>query len=295
MELYDRVRADPDFPKDAREHLNLAAKKVRAAVNQYQLPLLSYALPAPAGLTKDQGDALQSLYKLDRSATVSAVRAVLIAINEADNPRCPYCSIGWARQIDHYLPKAAFPEFSVAGTNLVPACADCNWLKGNATVDPDGSRYIHAYLDDDFDQAFLVATVRWNNDRFIVQYFLRQCGSMTDVQFSGLRAQFYDLCLLQRFGREAIQELEDTGFRVTAARQSGRPGLKRAARKRHRELSARYGENHWKSALYAGLALATYGDGQAPVPDGAIALPLSSKCNLYFSEGVPSVSLNDQA
>lgn len=39
---------------------------------------------------------------------------------------CPYCSIGAIKQLDHYMPKEKFPEFSVMDMNLVPCCSDCN-------------------------------------------------------------------------------------------------------------------------------------------------------------------------
>ncbi|EAD2695982.1 HNH endonuclease, partial [Escherichia coli] len=41
--------------------------------------------------------------------------------------KCPFCGdIGQTKNIDHFLPIAHYPEFSVMPINLVPSCRDCN-------------------------------------------------------------------------------------------------------------------------------------------------------------------------
>jgi hypothetical protein len=60
---------------------------------------------------------------------------------------CPMCGSLKTGQLDHYLPKADFAEFSVFSKNLVPAC-DCNQKRGQsvkAAVAP--GRAIHPYFD----------------------------------------------------------------------------------------------------------------------------------------------------
>lgn len=46
---------------------------------------------------------------------------------------CPYCGIPGNITLDHYLPRDLkfFPHYSALETNLVPACFDCQILKGN--------------------------------------------------------------------------------------------------------------------------------------------------------------------
>ncbi|TPJ42888.1 HNH endonuclease signature motif containing protein [Mesorhizobium sp. B2-7-1] len=40
---------------------------------------------------------------------------------------CPFCGgLGHTWTLDHYLPKANFPAYSVNPSNLVPCCRDCN-------------------------------------------------------------------------------------------------------------------------------------------------------------------------
>jgi len=47
----------------------------------------------------------------------------------AERGMCPMCAERTASVLDHYLPRAAYPEFSILPINLVPVCWDCNFLK----------------------------------------------------------------------------------------------------------------------------------------------------------------------
>lgn len=54
-------------------------------------------------------------------------RIIYDAMMAAANEKCPFCGgIGRPRNLDHYLPKAHYPQFSVLPLNLVPSCRDCN-------------------------------------------------------------------------------------------------------------------------------------------------------------------------
>ncbi len=53
--------------------------------------------------------------------------ATLRAWNEG---ACPMCGGSGTGTLDHYLPKAAFPEFSFFAPNLIPACRTCNHKRG---------------------------------------------------------------------------------------------------------------------------------------------------------------------
>ncbi|USN55667.1 MAG: HNH endonuclease [Candidatus Peribacteria bacterium] len=42
---------------------------------------------------------------------------------------CPYCNLEWTNEIDHYIPKKEYPEYSVLNINLIPICTSCNKKK----------------------------------------------------------------------------------------------------------------------------------------------------------------------
>lgn len=62
---------------------------------------------------------------------------------------CPVCGSSGGRSLDHALPRAVFPEFSIIAENLLPACTICNSdVKGVTYRGVSLSeRLIHPYYD----------------------------------------------------------------------------------------------------------------------------------------------------
>lgn len=62
---------------------------------------------------------------------------------------CPYCAINDSEQIDHFLPKAKFPEFSLYLPNLVISCPRCNKKKDDICLDLVNNKrlIINPYFD----------------------------------------------------------------------------------------------------------------------------------------------------
>ena len=71
-------------------------------------------------------------------------------MNEA-NEECPFCGgIGVPNNLDHFLPKTYFPQYSLLPCNLVPSCENCNMgAKGQAYATTPENQFIHPYLDKD--------------------------------------------------------------------------------------------------------------------------------------------------
>jgi hypothetical protein len=101
-------------------------------------------------------------WHLPRDPQFDAVRATLLHIyskppicmafikglRKSATGACPVCGSDGTGTLDHYLPKAIFPEFSFFSKNLVPACSKCNARKlavvRGAAFD---ERAIHPYFD----------------------------------------------------------------------------------------------------------------------------------------------------
>lgn len=47
------------------------------------------------------------------------------------NLGCPYCETSVGKTIDHFRPKAIYPELTFVWANLIPACSDCQSVKGS--------------------------------------------------------------------------------------------------------------------------------------------------------------------
>lgn len=69
---------------------------------------------------------------------------------------CAYCNVS-ARsvsQLDHYLPKSAFPSLAISPVNLIPICSDCNFNKREYYSIKRDEMIIHPYFDDFANQSF---------------------------------------------------------------------------------------------------------------------------------------------
>ncbi|WP_237489748.1 hypothetical protein [Pseudomonas syringae] len=81
---------------------------------------------------------------------------------------CPFCGgLGRPKNLDHFLPKFNFPQFSVLPSNLVPSCRDCNMdAKGTDFAEEAEDQVIHPYTDKDcfFNDQWIFASYRHGTD-----------------------------------------------------------------------------------------------------------------------------------
>lgn len=73
-------------------------------------------------------------------------RVIYDAIRSSSDGVCPLCGIGHVSTLDHYLPKARYPLYSVHPHNLVPACKDCNTGKGSPVLRTNLDELFHPYF-----------------------------------------------------------------------------------------------------------------------------------------------------
>jgi hypothetical protein len=60
---------------------------------------------------------------------------------------CPFCGFGEVYEVDHYLPKADFPELNIFPKNLVPVCHPCNHIKLHGPPEGADRSLLHPYFD----------------------------------------------------------------------------------------------------------------------------------------------------
>lgn len=68
---------------------------------------------------------------IKRNGSTSRWRKIRVAILRRDNHTCYYCGIPTATTVDHLTPVEQGGDDSF--NNLVSACANCNYSKGNRT------------------------------------------------------------------------------------------------------------------------------------------------------------------
>lgn len=136
-------------------------------------------------------------------------REIYDSLMVAAEEKCPYCGgIGRPRNLDHYLPKAHYPQFSILPVNLVPSCRDCNMDgKGEDYAKSEVEQVIHPYLDDEryFNEQWLYAHYLPGNDTEpgVIEYFVSPPVHWEDTQKKRVEKHFKDFDLGLRFSKEA--------------------------------------------------------------------------------------------
>ncbi len=165
--------------------------------------------------------------------------------------KCPLCGFGQVSTLDHFLPKARYPIFSVLCTNLVPSCNDCNKGKG-ASVITQNSQMLHPYFEDPIidTEPWLFAEVIESSPA-TVRYFVQPPNIWLMDLAKRISNYFNDLDLARRFAVEAASEIAVISDQLNEldARDSRQAQLIRSA-----GIERRNRKNTWRAALYEALA-----------------------------------------
>ena len=165
-----------------------------------------------ANLKKSELVNLYETYFRDKDKPARAIYDVLLV---SAKEKCPFCGgIGRPRNLDHYLPKAHFPQFSVLPKNLIPSCRDCNMDgKGQGFAASADKQIIHPFLDhaDFFNEQWIFArytpSSTGQNDPGVVEYFVRPPVNWTNINKQRVENHFIDFDIAVRYSKEAASEL----------------------------------------------------------------------------------------
>lgn len=140
-------------------------------------------------------------------------RVIYNALMAAANEKCPYCGgIGRPRNLDHFLPKAHYPQFSVLPVNLVPSCRDCNMDgKRDGFAINEEEQVLQPYLDNDryFKEQWISARyiAGLGNEPGVIEYFVQPPAHWTKTQKLRVEKHFNDFDLGLRYSKEAAPRL----------------------------------------------------------------------------------------
>lgn len=115
------------------------------------VPLISHAPVDPIIFDDVRKSELVKVYDQYFVPEGKPARRVYDALLNSAKERCPFCGgIGTPRNLDHFLPKSHFPQFSIIPRNLVPSCRDCNMDgKGHSYATRAEDQIIQPYSDND--------------------------------------------------------------------------------------------------------------------------------------------------
>lgn len=141
-------------------------------------------------------------------------KSELAKIYEECQSVCPYCGDGKIEEIDHYIPKEHYPEFTLYPGNLIPLCNKCNKKKSDKFLDAGGKRqFIYFYCDKIDQYDFLDVEILYDSldiKNSIKVKYTADYNKITDkYQREVVESHFYNLDLLNRFEEAAINEISE--------------------------------------------------------------------------------------
>jgi hypothetical protein len=209
------------------------------------------------GFTKSE---LVKLYDTYFVPSEKPARAVYESLLNSAKEKCPFCGgVGTPRNLDHFLPKAHFPQFSILPKNLVPSCRDCNMDgKGHSYAVSEDGQIIQPYADAAkfFAEQWVYARYNTNNanDPGEFEYFVSAPLAWTAAEKSKVVNHFKQFEIAKKYATKAAELLGMVLSQIRLLKQTGldnqslrevllQPGIDKAPF-----------PNHWQRAMYQALA-----------------------------------------
>ncbi|MEU7176540.1 hypothetical protein ABZ949_34325 [Micromonospora tulbaghiae] len=254
MADYVRV-ADGRRSTEARQTLRMAIPSVADAYKSYEGAMKHGSHIDPITVSDDLKKELLANYDaLNEGRVLNELRQELLQ-SITRKGQCPLCGRGRVYTLDHYLPKANYPEFSILSKNLVPACYRCNNKKLDRMHSPGDARFLHPYFDKLPSQPILAAHVDVGSEVSAI-FSIVDHPAVSPELIRNARYHFRTLSLGDTYILDAAAELTEMHGQLCDVY-----GPDENSFEVQRWLSARYasiaqarGLNDWKTALYWSLA-----------------------------------------
>ncbi|WP_180698317.1 HNH endonuclease signature motif containing protein [Pseudomonas crudilactis] len=174
---------------------------------------------------------------------------------------CPFCGgIGTPRNLDHFLPKSHFPQFSILPSNLVPSCRDCN-MDGKAAVFATQADHqvIQPYLDQErfFLDQWIFAQYKDGEmgEPGEFEYFVSAPADWPETDKRRAKKHFDDFNLARRYAVKAAQNLGTIMSQVKSLKLHGLTDQVICDTILVSGVSEAQFPNHWQRGLYQALIL----------------------------------------
>lgn len=235
--------------------------KFKCFIGYYQMYVLDYCtkaisknlylIPTHVMMKNITKQKMKTLYEQQMVQNKEGRKIYDKLISLAPLSRCPFCGIGTVGTLDHYLPKAKFPTFSVLPYNLVPSCIDCNKGKNTDYAVTQETQTLHPYYDDFTREQWLFAKVE-HTSPVSISFFVETPNEWRDIDKSRVTEHLSQYKLAKRFSIQASNELANLKeeFTLFSLEQEE---IKKELKKKAIVFQKRY-LNSWESALYQALA-----------------------------------------
>ncbi|CAB5713812.1 Uncharacterised protein [Aeromonas hydrophila] len=188
-----------------------------------------------------------------------AARKIYDSLLNSAQEKCPFCGgIGTPRNLDHFLPKAHFPQFSVLPYNLVPSCRDCN-MDGKAqsfAIKPD-EQIIQPYVDNPrfFIEQWIYCeySIEDNDEIGVFNYFTNPPEIWDPIDKNRVIKHFCDFNLAKRYSTKAAEQLGIIRMQIRKMQESHLPSDAIINILLQPGVDAAPFPNHWQKSMYQAL------------------------------------------
>ncbi|WP_423203713.1 HNH endonuclease signature motif containing protein [Pseudomonas kribbensis] len=249
--------------EEAKENLLAEGERYQSGSRRGELYLLE-----PADFSDNENPiTLNNLTKVDFIklyetyfvAEEKPAREIYNKILNSAKESCPFCGgIGTPRNLDHFLPKSHFPQFSILPTNLVPSCRDCNMDGKSASFSTQAeTQIIQPYLDHEvfFLEQWIFAryTPGEGNNPGQFNYFVSPPPDWTEIDARRAKKHFDDFNLGRRYAVKAAQTLGTILAQINSLKAHGLTNRAICETILIPGVTESQFPNHWQRGLYQSL------------------------------------------
>lgn len=222
-------------------------------------PISTAVYPDPDVTTLLKKSELIKIYEQYFVPTKKPARKIYNALLNSAKDKCPFCGgIGTPRNLDHFLPKAHFPQFSFLPRNLVPVCRDCNMDgKSDSYATNAADQLIQPYSDKDifFAEQWVFANyhVENNEEPGAFLYFTVPPEAWSEVDKLRVQKHFKDFDLAKRYAIKAAEQLGTVLIQIKKMKQAGNEMADVKSLLLQSGVEAAPFVNHWQTGMYQAL------------------------------------------
>jgi len=201
----------------------------------------------PKWYNLDTKDALIHCYESDTTLTKSYKHK----IKSLEDRKCPYCYLENSSQVEHYLPKDEFPEFSFMIDNLFPCCSTCNTKKWTNWRDLTSRIILNFYSDLIPEEQFLYVDLIIIDNIPIVEFKIDTSKIIIDSMIEKILYKHIErLNLLNRYSESINNYISELKNRVRLSKWITESGIRSLCKDESEVKRLTYGNNYFVTVLY---------------------------------------------
>ncbi|WP_300574400.1 hypothetical protein [Phenylobacterium sp.] len=179
-----------------------------AACDDFVLAVPDVHARRPIIADKATRENLSKMWERKPAQAARLFAAMKDSLPKEDRSLCPFCNLSEDPELDHYLPKGEYPEFSLFSRNLVPICGVCNKHKGVVVRSSAGDRVIlFPPYDLTVEGVFLTMSIQYGASALASKYEISAHTGLTAHVLGILKRHFARLQLARRFEARANAQL----------------------------------------------------------------------------------------